>query len=152
MSDILQEGDIKVQQEKEVVKPKVVVKQSLRKLAENMKELKELKAESEAKVKEINKRISFVEHQLLDIMEESDMKQAKFDDLGTFYITESLYTKVEEEPQAFAFLKARGFSDAFKTTIHHQTLRSIAKDMLDEGITIPGVNYAFVKKVGLRSR
>ena len=124
---------------------------TIRDIALTVQELRDRKEALTQEATEVQSSIDDMEKVMIDKMEEMEVKSLKFDGIGTFYVYEMLSTKIEEEPQCFAWLKARGYSDAFKRTIHHQTLKRIAKDLLEQSLTIPGVNYNFFKKIGRRT-
>lgn len=104
-----------------------------REIVENIK--KNL-SESQAKLDEC-------ERSLRRYMEESGVEStAKYEELGRFSLGSPIVNvKFDKDnypiEYAIDWCKQNGFSDAVRETIHHATLGSIVKSVIDEGKAVP---------------
>lgn len=72
-------------------------------------------------------------------------KTAKYDGVGTITLMKPLVgARSENEDVLFDYLKQIGRDDLIKPTVHHKTLSSFVKEMLDAGMEIPDfIEYWF---------
>ena len=72
-------------------------------------------------------------------------KTAKYDGVGTITLMKpSVGARSENEDVLFDYLKQIGRDDLIKPTVHHKTLSSFVKEMLDGGQEIPDfIEYWF---------
>lgn len=72
-------------------------------------------------------------------------KTAKYDGVGTITLMKpSVGARSENEDVLFDYLKQIGRNDLIKPTVHHKTLSSFVKEMLDAGMEIPDfIEYWF---------
>ena len=78
-------------------------------------------------------------------------KTAKYDGVGTITLMKpSVGAKSENEDVLFDYLKQIGRDDLIKPTVHHKTLSSFVKEMLDAGMEIPDfIEYWFKQSTRL---
>ncbi len=71
--------------------------------------------------------------------------QIKRDDLGTLTRTDDVHVTVKDEEALFKWLDENHLSNIKKTTVHHQTLNSTVKELLENGNPLPEGIKIFVK-------
>jgi len=112
-------------------------------LTELGKELYDLKAEKEQledRLKVVNAQKDELEKNLIPkAMEDAEQEKFTVTGLGTVYLQPDLqvYIKVDDQPSAFAWFKKNGQGDIIKETIHPGTLKSWAREQLENGGKMP---------------
>jgi hypothetical protein len=107
------------------------------------KELYDVKAEKEQledRLKVLNDRKSQIETKILpQLMEDAEISKATLPGVGTIYLKPEVqcYVKRESEAQFFEWLRSNNHGDLIKETVHHGTLKSWAKEQLENGAELP---------------
>jgi hypothetical protein len=107
-------------------------------LADQLKALKDQKAQMETKIKEINKGIDQAQSRLLQSM--IDEEVGKFDRSGfTFYSSSRVHASVRAgcKPQIMEWLKQSPYRDLVKEDVNARTLESWAREFLSENDELP---------------
>jgi len=104
---------------------------------EKLMKLKEIMATHDMKLKELRGQYDTLEAELIEYMNERDMRRtATFDGVGHATLERPrLYASVTEEnkPAVFGWLNAIGRGDLIKETVHPSTLSTFVKEMQQEG-------------------
>ena len=109
-------------------------------LADDMKRLRDLKADLEDQVKNVTARIDETDYRLSELMAETETQN--FTRAGTMFC---LTTKTRASATAgvkgelFQALKANGYADLVYETVNANSLSSFVKEQIDNnGDTLPG--------------
>jgi len=91
------------------------------------------------KLKLAKERFLIVQAKLIDELQtKGASKTAKYDGVGTVTIMKpSVGARSENEDTLFEYLRGIGRDDLIKATVHHRTLSSFVKEMLETGKDIP---------------
>lgn len=110
----------------------------------------------EERVKQIKLQKDDLESNIIPkLMERAEIEKVSFQGLGTLYLrTEpKCSVLVEDKPKFFAWLKENGHEDILKEDVHHQTLNSWAKEILEAGSPVPEYVKVFMQtKAVIRSK
>lgn len=89
--------------------------------------------------KKAKNRFEIAEAKLVEeLQSKGASKTAKYDGVGTISLMKpSVGARSKNEEQLFGYLKQIGRDDLIKPTVHHKTLSSFVKEMLDIGQDIP---------------
>lgn len=107
------------------------------------KELYDIRAEKEQledRLKSLNSRKDELERKLLpSAMEDAELTKVSIDGVGTIYLKPELncYVKKDVESEFFEWLRSNNHGDLIKETVHHSTLKSWAKEQLENGAPLP---------------
>jgi predicted nuclease with TOPRIM domain len=107
------------------------------------KELYDVRAEKEQledRLKQLNGRKEELEKQIIpQLMEDMEQSKVTVVGIGTIYLKPELncYVKKEVEQEFFDWLRANNQGDIIKETVHHGTLKSWAKEQLENGAPLP---------------
>lgn len=107
------------------------------------KELYDIRAEKEQledRLKTLNARKDELERKLLpSAMEDAEISKISLDGVGTIYLKPELncYVKKDVEQEFFEWLRGNNHGDLIKETVHHSTLKSWAKEQLENGAPLP---------------
>jgi hypothetical protein len=102
-------------------------------LSDKLKDLREQKQETDALLKEINKKIDDVEYRLSGLMAESETQN--FTRSGTqFYLTTKTHASAVAgiKEKLYAALWEKGQGDLITETLNHATFSSNVKGWMDE--------------------
>ena len=126
-------------------------------LADELKALRDRKAELEAELKQINRKIYFVDADLSDLMGTTGTQNFTRD--GTmFFLTAKVHAsaKAGMKEDLFDVLRANGYGDLITETINANSLTSFVKEQIAENEDVlPGwldglVNVSDTVNVGVR--
>ena len=126
-------------------------------LADELKALRDRKAELEAELKQINRKIYFVDVDLSDLMGTTGTQNFTRD--GTmFYLSTKTRAsaKAGQKDELFGALRANGYGDLITETINAGSLSSFVKEQIAENEDVlPGwldglVNVSDTVNVGVR--
>ena len=98
-------------------------------LADQLTELRENKAASEARVKTLNTQIEAVEKQLVDAMVDQEMQN--FNRAGKlFYLTTQVYASAipEKKDTLIRWLRAKGYKSLVQTGVNPKTLAAFIRE------------------------
>lgn len=101
--------------------------------AGELKDLKTLKQDMDAIVKELNAKTTKVEEELVTLMQQEEC--TKFDYSGlTFKMTSKIFatTKTGKKPELISALKANGLGDLVKEDVNAAALRSAILEQIEE--------------------
>jgi len=102
-------------------------------LADELKRLRDLKADLEAQVKEVNEKIDSTDYKLSEIMAETETQN--FTRSGTMFC---LTTKTRasavagSKEELYAALRAQGYGDLVYETVNANSLSSFVKERIEE--------------------
>lgn len=118
--------------EKELVLEYKLAKDEVERLDEESKKAKDRFEKAQAKLVE-------------ELQTKGASKTAKYDGIGTITLMKPLVgARSENEDVLFEYLKKIGRDDLIKPTVHHKTLSSFVKEMLENGKEIPDfIEYWF---------
>lgn len=100
----------------------------------------------EEKLKEAKERFEKAQKILVEeLQSKGASKTAKYDGIGTISLMKpSVGARSENEDVLFGYLREIGRDDLIKPTVHHKTLSSFVKEMLETGKEIPDfIEYWF---------
>jgi hypothetical protein len=85
------------------------------------------------------------EREIPELMERAEIEKITFQGIGTIYLKTEPKASVlkENEPVFFQWLKDNGHGDIVKETVHHRTLSSWAKEVLEQGLPVPEIVQVF---------
>lgn len=112
-------------------------------ITELMKELYDVKAEKEQlddRLKILNSRKDELERKILpQLMEDAEQSKISVPNIGTLYLRPELncYVKKDNESEFFNWLRGNNHGDIIKETVHHGTLKSWAREQLENGAELP---------------
>ena len=109
-------------------------------LAKRWYDLKAEKEQIEDRVKIINAEIEEISKKTLPkIMEDTEQEKITVTGVGTIYLRPELncYVKKDIEEQFFNWLREHNHGDIIKETVHHGTLKSWAKEQIENGGELP---------------
>jgi hypothetical protein len=107
-------------------------------MADRLRDLREMKAELESRLKEVNAQIEEAEQTLAQAMLAEEMQN--FTRNGQmFYLTTKTYASpvAERKPELFAWLKEHGYGDLVQETVHTNTLAAFVREQLEENDKLP---------------
>lgn len=72
-----------------------------------------------------------------DLMQENDVRTVTLEGIGRVQLAADCYASIpaEQQPAAFAWLRANKYGDLIKETVHSATLKAWAKEMIEQGRT-----------------
>lgn len=125
-------------------------------LAEQLKELKDLKKSAEQELKEINDRIDETEYRLSELMAETETQN--FTRCMMFYLTGTTRASAAagRKEELYSALKKAGFGDLVYETVNANSLSAFVKEQMEENNDeLPGwlsglVNVFEKTTVGMR--
>jgi len=103
------------------------------KLAEELKRLRELKTDLEAQIKDVTVQIDETDYRLSEIMAESETQN--FTRAGTlFYLTTKTRASAmaDRKEALYAALKEQGYGDLIYETVNANSLSSFVKEQIEE--------------------
>lgn len=104
-------------------------------------QLKEKKANLEKTIEELHEYLA----------EKGATKTAVYEGIGSYAIGEpTMYCSVlkDDEDKLFGFLKENGREDLIKPSVHHRSLASFVKELLEDGKEKPEFIKSFYKLTG----
>ena len=126
-------------------------------LADELKALRDRKAELEAELKQINRKIYFVDADLSDLMGTTGTQNFTRDGTMFFLTTKTRASaKAGQKDELFGALRANGYGDLITETINAGSLSSFVKEQIAENKdALPGwldglVNVFEKTTVGVR--
>lgn len=126
-------------------------------LADELKALRDRKAELEAELKQINRKIYFVDADLSDLMGTTGTQNFTRDGTMFFLSTKTRASaKAGQKDELFGALQANGYGDLITETINANSLTSFVKEQIAENEDVlPGwldglVNVFEKTTVGVR--
>lgn len=126
-------------------------------LADELKALRDRKAELEAELKQINRKIYFVDADLSDLMGTTGTQNFTRDGTMFFLTTKTRASaKAGQKDELFGALRANGYGDLITETINAGSLSSFVKEQIAENEDVlPGwldglVNVFEKTTVGVR--
>lgn len=126
-------------------------------LADELKALRDRKAELEAELKQINRKIYFVDADLSDLMGTTGTQNFTRDGTMFFLSTKTRASaKAGQKDELFGALRANGYGDLITETINAGSLSSFVKEQIAENEDVlPGwldglVNVSDTVNVGVR--
>ena len=126
-------------------------------LADELKALRDRKAELEAELKQINRKIYFVDVDLSDLMGTTGTQNFTRDGTMFFLSTKTRASaKAGQKDELFGALRANGYGDLITETINAGSLSSFVKEQIAENEDVlPGwldglVNVSDTVNVGVR--
>ena len=126
-------------------------------LADELKALRDRKAELEAELKQINRKIYFVDADLSDLMGTTGTQNFTRDGTMFFLTTKTRASaKAGQKDELFGALRANGYGDLITETINAGSLSSFVKEQIAENEdALPGwldglVNVFEKTTVGVR--
>jgi hypothetical protein len=126
----------------------------LTKAGRDLYALREEKDALEARLKVVNEaKRDLEERDIPKMMEDFEIESLRIEGIGTLFTKGELhaYIRVDDQEQAYSWLEERNMDDIIKRTIHHGTLKSWAKEQLDEGVELPAFfNIKLYRKAQLR--
>lgn len=108
--------------------------------AKRLADVREVKANLEAQLKEVNKEKEDLEaRQLPKLMDEQEIEKLTIEGVGTLYLESGVYAYIMAADRGIAndWLRSNGHGDIIKETIHHGTLKSWVKEQLGNGQPVP---------------
>jgi len=115
------------------------------------------KIEAEANLKKINKEIYELETKIINLWSPfcngSDKNELKFDGFN-LEMQDILNISIEDNHQVTDWLLKNGYEDVLKFQVHHQTFKSIGRELYKDQhnpIVIPGANYNVFPKIKVKS-
>ena len=117
-------------------------------LVEQMDALRKQKKELQEQIKDINASLENLELMLLTRMKEAGLQNFKTDKGLQAIIKKDLFVHVDKtkEGELFEWLQETGRGDVIKPTVHHQTLKAIIREALENAIPIPECVNIFEKE------
>ena len=108
------------------------------KAAERLQQLRDMKAEFDSQLKQVNEKIEEVNQELVNLMIEEEIQN--FVKSGKmFCLSTRVYAsaKAEAKQELFSTLKEKGYGDIVIETVHPQTLSAFVKELMEEGDELP---------------
>lgn len=112
-------------------------------LAERFSVARIEKEDLERQLKDINERLTSIEDNLVDLMESSELTALKTEAGHHLSLRGSCYPTVADKPAFMGWIESNGYHDAL--TMHHSTLKSLCKELLEEAKPLPDGVEAFMK-------
>ncbi len=121
-------------------------------VADDLKKHLDKKKELKYSLKGTEEKIQVLSDKMIELLDEQDIKQIKFEGLGTFFIKGSSFPSVEDEAEMLQWLTDNGHKDIIKTGVQPQTLRAFCNSLQSEGKPLPsGVTAGhLVRKMAVR--
>lgn len=134
-----------------------LVKSIIQPIAEQLNLLNIDKIATEARLKDLNKKICEKESLIRKAWEPfctgSDVNELKFGDF-TIKMEDVLNISIEDNDAVIDWLLKNGYQDVLKYQVHHQTFKSIGKELYnnkENSTLIPGANYSNFSKIKIKS-
>ncbi len=124
----------------------------MRALADELKKHLDKKKELKYTLKGTEEKIQVLSDKMIELLDEQEIKQIKFEGLGTFFIKGSSFPSVEDEGEMLQWIKDNGHGDIIKTGVQAQTLRAFCNSLQSEGKPLPPGVIAghLVRKMAVR--
>jgi len=110
------------------------------KLAKELYDIVAEKEQLEDRLKTLNSRKDELTRKVIpQLMEDMEQDKVSVVGIGTIYLRPEIncYVKKDLEPEFFEWLRANMHGDLIKETVHHGTLKSWAKEQLENGAPLP---------------
>ena len=102
-------------------------------LAEELRSLREQKADAEARVKELNARIDETDYRLSELMAESETQNFTRSGTMLYLATKTRASAVAgSKDELYAALRAQGFGELVYETVNANSLSSFVKERIEE--------------------
>lgn len=112
-------------------------------LSERFAGLRMQKDEAEDALKKINEQLGICEDSLVDLMESSELTALRTEAGHHLSLRGACYPTVKDRGQFITWVEEHGYHDAL--TMHHSTLKSLCKELLEEAKPLPDGVEAFMK-------
>lgn len=105
---------------------------TLKGLSEKFAALKKERESLEDQLELVKAKIKALGDELLPVMRKEDIEKFTTS-MGTVYIRNEEFAKIEDQEKAFAFFRDQGAGDIIKETIHSKTLTATFKELREAG-------------------
>lgn len=110
----------------------------LKEMAEILSQYMNDKDELEARLKEINKRLTYIRnHVIPDLFEDQNLSSAKVDGVGSISVRGDLYVMLKDKDAGMDWFRDNDHGDLVYSTINPSTLRAFVKEQVREGNELP---------------
>lgn len=120
---------------------------ALQKLVEDKKKLEE-------DLSNINKKLFELHPKLTEILEEfklEGVENLKLKGIGTIFLHTSPQPSIKDQDSLFKDLRKRKLGSIIRETVHHQTLKGLVKELLEQGKPeLQGVEIFYKKEARIR--
>ena len=113
---------------------------TLKDLAKKYVEIKEKLNDAKNKKTVLQKEFDHIRLNLIpDIMDEEDIKNVTYDEIGTLILTSDIYASIpaDQRDNAYTWLKENKHGGLIKDAINAQTLKAFLKGQIKKGIELP---------------
>jgi uncharacterized protein YeeX (DUF496 family) len=106
------------------------IENKLKEMSEKFAELTRAKNRFKNELTQVNKALQDMQPKFVALLDDSGLQNFKMPEIGTFYIAEDLYPKIENKDELVADLKKRRLGSLLKTDINWSTLKATIKELV----------------------